>query len=191
MRLDQDGNVMTDKDLISDVGFATQRSSADAAPVQPPSPSDGGVVCPQCGALNPAGAKVCKANPKCGSFLPANQAARTTGIYARSQPSDIHQHAEAFTAGVISDLGGASELTTLENSYVRKLGDIDVTIRLLTHDIATNGLLTPGGRVRDVYDKLLSGLAAFDRYAQRVGLERRSKRVQSVADIIAEHEATK
>ena len=41
-----------------------------------------------------------------------------------------------------------------------------------TQDIAANGLLTPGGRVRDVYEKLLAGLAAFDRYAQRVGLQR-------------------
>jgi len=64
------------------------------------------------------------------------------------------------------------------------LGDIDITIRLLTHDIATNGLLTPGGRVRDVYDKLLAGLAAFDRYAQRVGLQRRAKPVQSLSEVL-------
>jgi hypothetical protein len=141
--------------------------------------------------VNPAGSKVCKANPRCGSFLPANQAARTIGIYARTHPPDLREHADALMSGIASDLGGASELTTLEDSYVRKLGDIDVTIRLLTHDIAVNGLLTPGGRVREVYDKLLAGLAVFDRYAQRVGLDRRSKRVQTVADIIAEHEAEK
>ena len=94
-------------------------------------------------------------------------------------------------SGIASDLGGASELSTLENSYVSKLGDIDITIRLLTHDIAVNGLLTPGGRVRDVYDKLLAGLAAFDRYAQRVGLERRAKRVPSLSDVLdAEEQAS-
>jgi len=90
-------------------------------------------------------------------------------------------------SGIASDLGGTTELSTLENSYVRKLGDIDITIRLLTHDIAVNGLLTPGGRVRDVYDKLLAGLATFDRYAQRVGLERRQRRVETIATIMREH----
>src|SRR5688500_11092102 len=98
------------------------------------------VTCPQCGAINAAGAKVCKANPQCGSFLPTNQAARTTGIYARRHPPDLKEHAEALMSGIASDLGGESELTTLESSYVRKLGDIDITIRLLTHDIAVNGL---------------------------------------------------
>jgi hypothetical protein len=137
--------------------------------------------------MNPAGSKVCKANPQCGSFLPRNDAARTIGIYARNHPPDLKEHAEALMSGITSDLGGESELSTLENSYVRKLGDIDITIRLLTHDIATNGLLTPGGKVRDVYEKLLAGLAAFDRYAQRVGLERRTKRVQSITDIMREH----
>jgi hypothetical protein len=87
-------------------------------------------------------------------------------------------------SGVLSDQGGESELSTLEHSYIEKLGDIDTSIRLLTHDIAVNGLLTPGGRVREVYDKLLAGLAAFDRYAQRVGLERKAKRVPSIAEAL-------
>jgi hypothetical protein len=142
------------------------------------------VICPQCGTANPAGSKVCKANPQCGSFLPSNQAARTIGLYARAQPPDLRQHRDDLVAGLISDLGGETDLSTLETSYVEKLGDIDTTIRLLTHDIATKGLLTPGGRVRDVYDKLLAGLAAFDRYAQRVGLDRRPKRVPSLSEVL-------
>jgi hypothetical protein len=48
---------------------------------------------------------------------------------------------DALREGVIADRGGESELSTLEHSYIEKLGDIDVTIRLLTRDIATNGLL--------------------------------------------------
>lgn len=139
--------------------------------------ADATVTCPQCGADNPAGAKVCKANPRCGSFLPRNDASRTTGIYARYQPPDLTQHRDALVAAVTSDLGGPSELSTLERSYVSKLADIEVITRLLTHDIAVNGLLTPGGRVRDVYEKLLAGLAAFDRYSMRLGLARRTRAV--------------
>ena len=175
---------MTENQFKDDVEPTAQPSTAPASP----SVANGGVICPQCGTANPAGSKVCKANPTCGSFLPSNQAARSTGIYARSHPPDLRQHREELIAGLSSDLGGESELSTLESSYVQKIGDIDTTIRLLTHDIAVNGLLTPGGRVRDVYDKLLAGLAAFDRYAQRVGLDRRAKRVPSLAEVMTDGE---
>jgi hypothetical protein len=183
-RLDWICKGMTENDFKNDVGLTTQPTSGQGNPPSSPSASNGEVICPQCGAVNPPGSKVCKANPTCGSFLPTNQAARTTGIYARSQPPHLKEHAQELMSGIASDLGGEAELSTLENSYVRKLGDIDITIRLLTHDIATYGLLTPGGKVRDVYDKLLAGLAAFDRYAQRVGLERLTKRVPSLSEVM-------
>lgn len=133
------------------------------------------VRCARCSTENPLGAAHCAC---CGSFLPANQDARKSGIYSRQPPpADLRQKVEGLRAGVIADRGGESELSTLEHAYIEKLGDIDVTIRLLTSDIAANGLLTPGGKVRHVYDRLLAGLAVFDRYAQRIGLERRSKPV--------------
>ena len=43
-------------------------------------------------------------------------------------------------------------------------------------------ILTPGGRVREVYDKLLAGLSTFDKYAQRIGLERLAKNVADTFD---------
>lgn len=143
------------------------------------------VTCARCYTENPPTAERCLS---CRSFLARNQVARRTGIYARNQPPELKADIEQFLAGIVADRGGESELSTLEHSYVEKLGDIDVTIRLLTHDIATNGLLTPGGRVREVYDKLLAGLAAFDRYAQRIGIERRAKRVESIEEIMREHD---
>ena len=146
-----------------------------------PSPENGAVVCSRCQTANQPDAEHCRS---CRSFLPFNQVALRTGIYSRQPPpSGIREDVEAFRSGVISDRGGESQLSTLETSYVEKLGDIDITIRLLTHDIAVNGLLTPSGRVRGVYDKLLAGLAAFDRYAQRIGLERKAKRLDLAAAI--------
>jgi hypothetical protein len=133
------------------------------------------VVCARCQTPNEPDAPLCVS---CKSFLPANQLQRKTGIYSRQPPpAEIREKVDGLRAGVIADRGGASELSTLELSYVEKLGDIDVTIRLLTHDIAVNGLMTPGGNVRAIYDKLLAGLAAFDRYAQRIGVERRQRTV--------------
>lgn len=154
---------------------------------QPPSTGIGDVICPQCGAANPFGTKVCRATPTCGSFLPANQAARTDGTRAQHHPLELRAAVAEFLAGVVTDRGGESELSTLERAYVQKLGELDVTIRLLVEDIAANGLLTQGGRVRGSYDKLLAGLTVFDRYAQRVGLDRRAKRVESISDIVREH----
>lgn len=140
-------------------------------------PSDsqrvGDVICARCQTLNRADDQLCS---RCKSFLPKNQLQREHGIYSRlPPPADLREKVDDLRAGVISDRGGDSELSTLERSYVEKLGDIDVTIRLLTHDIAVHGLLTKSGGVRGVYDKLLAGLAAFDRYAQRIGVERRAK----------------
>src|SRR4051812_27805309 len=112
MGLDRNCKHMADKDLISDFGFVTQRSDPETAPETPPSAANGeGIVCPQCGTTNPPGSKVCKANPKCGSFLPSNQAARTTGLYARSHPPALREQREELIAGLTSDLGGASELS--------------------------------------------------------------------------------
>ena len=143
----------------------------------------GAVVCARCQTSNPPDAELCL---RCKSFLPANQLQRTHGIYSKTPPpADLREKVDELRAGVISDRGGESELSTLELSYVEKLGDIDVTIRLLTHDIAVNGLLTKSGGVRGVYDKLLAGLAAFDRYAQRVGLERRAKQVPSLSEVMS------
>jgi hypothetical protein len=158
--------------------------STEFTPTLEPSRENGAtVVCGRCGTSNPPDVQACG---QCRSFLPSNQVARRTGIYARQHPPDVTQRAEELTAGLISDLGGASELTTLQSSYVQKLGDIDTSIRLLTHDIAVNGLLTPGGRVREVYDKLLAGLTAFDRYAQRLGMERKPKPVASLSEVLTD-----
>lgn len=157
--------------------------TVDATVVDDSTPT---VVCSRCGTRCPMGIRCI--NPKCRCLLKGTQLARTHGLYAQKPlPADIVESVEALRAGVVSDRGGASELSTLEHSYVAKLGDIEIAIRLLTEDIATHGLLTPSGRVRDSYEKLLAGLAAFDRYAQRIGLERRARRLD-LAQAFAEQE---
>ena len=176
---------MTDFDrTLTDVSTSSEPSQLGSD-----SQSVSDVVCARCQTLNRADDQLCS---RCRSFLPKNQLQREHGIYSRlPPPADLREKVDALRAGVISDRGGESELSTLERSYVEKLGDIDVTIRLLTHDIAVHGLLTKSGGVRGVYDKLLAGLAAFDRYAVRVGLERRAKSVQTIAEIMRDHKEPK
>ena len=128
--------------------------------------------CKFCGAPFVPGEEVCV---KCQRFAPGNQRHRGLGLRAQHQPPEVRMSAEELMAGITSDRGGADELSTLERSYIRKLGDVEICIRLLTSNIAQYGLFTPGGKVRDVYDKLLAGLATFDRYGQRIGPGRNAK----------------
>jgi hypothetical protein len=120
-----------------------------------------------------------------GRFLPGNAAARQTGIYAQTQAPELREHVDRLTSGIVADLGGASELSTLEAAYVARLGDIETTLRLLAADIARRGLLTPSGGVRRVYDQLLAGIDRWDRLAQRLGMKRRARRL-NVAEQIAQ-----
>ena len=131
-----------------------------------------------CQATVPAGADRC---PRCGVWQLGNQGPRQSGIYARNQPADLRMTADELVDGIVSDLGGPTELSTLEKSYARKLGDTEILLRLLAADIARRGLFTPGGRVRDSYDKFLAGVQVFDRLGQRLGLKRRQKQVTDLA----------
>jgi hypothetical protein len=140
--------------------------------------------CIRCGNTIEDGADQCA----CGSFGPRNQVARKEGFRAVHHPPDLRMTSEELVSGVVSDLGGDSELSTLERSYVRKLGDLEITIRLATSDIARAGMLTPGGRVRDSYTALLSGIDRFDRLAMRLGLKRRAKPAATLAEVLAAHE---
>ena len=91
-----------------------------------------------------------------------------------------------FGATRVADLGGETCLTTLERSYVRKIADVEILIRLMTSNLVSGGVMTASGsRVRDVYDKLLAGIDRFDRLAQRIGLNRRAKSITNPRDYIS------
>lgn len=158
--------------------LANLRRRLEAAPQSEPDT----VRCRRCGTDSPYGTDLC---PICRLILPSNKLNLRHGLYGTAPlSSDLRDGDAAFRAGVISDRGGEDELTTLEHSYVEKLADINIAIQLLTRDISANGLITPSGRVRDSYEKLLAGLAAFDRYAMRLGLERRAKPVPSLGEVL-------
>lgn len=142
---------------------------APAGAAEPSYPDGGGIGGPERGAD--------------GKFLRGNQAARTIGLYAVQQPT-AHQDAVArLTAGIISDLGGGDELSTIERAYVGRLADVELTLRLLAADIAQRGLLTHRGGVRKVYDSLLAGIDRWDRLAQRLGTRRRAKHVDVAREL--------
>ena len=119
-----------------------------------------------------------------GRFLPGNQVARQSGVFAVHQPPELLESADAFAAQVVADLGGEHELSALERAYVAKLRDLEVTQQLLMADIAHRGLVTPAGGVRRPFAAFLSAIDRFDRLAQRLGLSRRARQVPSAHELL-------
>jgi hypothetical protein len=97
----------------------------------------------------------------------------------RGLPADLKLSVDEFRTGIVSDLGGADALTTLQIAYVQRLCDVEVAVRLLTNDLAVRGVFTARGRVRSTFSRLLETIDRWDKLAQRVGVERRPKPVPS------------
>jgi hypothetical protein len=127
-----------------------------------------------------------------GHVLAGNTAAQTHGAWSfergrgrESLPALMRDSVDGFRESIISDLGGEANLTTLQAAYVRRLSELEAVTRLVAADLAKRGLLTPKGRVRPTVAKWLEVLATWDKYAQRVGIERRARPVTLTEAIMA------
>ncbi len=124
-------------------------------------------------------------------FEDGNQAARTHGQYAyeargaAALPDVLRQSVEQFREAVITDRGGASELSTLESAYIRRLSEVEAVARLLAADLASRGLTTAKGRVRSTFSRWLEALDRWDRLAQRVGTDRKARPMSLAARLAA------
>ena len=119
-----------------------------------------------------------------GKFAAGNQAARQHGTFAVHQPPELLEVVDGFETELLSDLGGARVLSTLERSCVANLRALKMTLMLLAADIETRGLVTPHGGVRRSYAAFLAGVDRFDRLSQRLGMKRRTKRVPSAHELL-------
>jgi len=139
-----------------------------------------GPTCARCGLMNAPGAEDCA---RCHAFLVANQRARTNGLYARQPSPELVMTADDLAAGIISDLGGAEALSTLELAYVAKLRSIDILARVAANVVVQEGLKTRAGQT--AANLLNTSTTTFDRLAMRLGLKRKPRRVPSLADVMA------
>jgi hypothetical protein len=149
-------------------------------------------VC-KCGAsVHPTTPGVCQR----GHALPGNKLAWKDGVRVYRDKGDaalpdvLRQSVEEFREGVIADRGGASELSTLEAAYCRRLGETEAVVRLLASDLATRGLFTPRGRVRNTFTRWIEGVAQWDRLAQRIGTDRRARQLPSLSAYLAQARRT-
>lgn len=124
-----------------------------------------------------------------GHFISGNAARRIHGVRAFETtgrvPDVLRQTVEEFREAVIADRGGAAVLTVLEAAYVRRLSEAETVARLLASDLASRGLFTPKGRVRNTFQRWNDAVVLWDRLAQRVGVDRRARAVPDLRSYMA------
>lgn len=110
-------------------------------------------------------------------FKPGNQAAVKHGLYAAKPievlPAEVQAEIDDFRAGVLADLGDQADLTAIERGYVRRLCDVEASVRLSALNIHKNGFTAKSEAM------LLQAIDRWDRIAQRIGTKRRTKNIVS------------
>jgi hypothetical protein len=128
-----------------------------------------------------------------GHVLIGNQTRRVHGVRAFETtgrlPDVLRQTVDEFRESVITDRGGASELSTLEAAYTRRLTEAETVVRLIASDLASRGLFTPRGRVRNTFQRWIEAVNLWDRLAQRVGTDRRARAIPTLRDYLARTES--
>jgi hypothetical protein len=103
------------------------------------------------------------------------------GAYAQGQRSpallENLGNLDAFRSALEADQGGREELTTICNGYVGRLTEVEGLCRLLRADLMEHGIFTKKRRVRSTFAAFLTAVEKWDRLAQRLGMERRTRRV--------------
>ena len=108
-------------------------------------------------------------------FKVGNQVAVKHGLYAKQPeailPAELHADLDRFVADVITDLGGAEALSTIQAGYVDKLRQVEALCQLALLHITKNGFTSKSEAM------LLQAVDRWDRLAQRLGLQRLARPV--------------
>jgi hypothetical protein len=97
------------------------------------------------------------------------------------QPDIAAWHREQVQA-ISADLGGMTELTTLQRASVREVARLEVILCALGTELLQGGVLTGKGKMRAATTIYLSVLDRFTRLCAVLGLERRARKVASLAE---------
>lgn len=151
----------------------------------PPEPGSGGAVC-RCG-RGPHADRVgfCAANHPLlghGAALSARH-----GLFAAEAAEHLADARRAFLAESLTDDGGEGEVPTRRRALHEYRARLDGHIRQLSDALEAFGLFDRRGRLRATWLQRLEGLVDRARAIDAtLGLARRSRPVESAADIIAE-----
>ena len=129
-----------------------------------------------------------------GTFAPGNVVALKHGAFSRRVIAGALEGQEEAIAALVqrqaaiaADLGGRENLSALQADLVRRYVELSLILDWLMDNVLSKGALTPKGNQRAALNAALQVQAQTVRLAEKLGLERRSKRVD-LARAFAEHE---
>jgi len=163
-------------------------TSTDARPVSEPSPEP----VPHPEPPSPHSGH----DPRTGRFLPENTDAIKHGQFSRRAQDAELPGQEQLRAAIaerriewIADLG--DELSFGERDLVNRGLRLHVILDTLEANMERNGVLTSKGHKRAAVTLYLAVLDRLTRLYQQLGLERRTKRIDTIADIVREHSGSR
>jgi hypothetical protein len=121
-----------------------------------------------------------------GRFLPGNSEAVTHGAYRNVDRPELRALIEAERAAVIETLGGEDELTPQMLRVVESYAENAVLAEAALLKVLEGGLTTTKGAQRAIVRVWQQLDEAVVRRAQLLGLERRQRRVPSLAQVMNE-----
>ena len=128
-----------------------------------------------------------------GTFAPGNAHALRHGLYSRQmREALLPEQAEARAVlaeqrkAIEDDLGGNEALSALTRDLIGRYVELRLVADFLGHQLATVGPLTGKGRQRAALTAYLAVIDRLNRLALSLGLERKAKRVPSLAEVLDE-----
>lgn len=97
---------------------------------------------------------------------------------------DIREWHQSRVSAICADLGGLGELSALQVGLVREVARLEVVVAALGDDLLEHGAITGKGATRAATNVWLAGLDRYARLAGQLGLQRRTRRVPSVAEFM-------
>jgi hypothetical protein len=121
-----------------------------------------------------------------GRFTVGNFDAGKTGMHSRQLQDlpDVAAWHRERVAAITGDLGGADELSALQQGLVREVARLEVVVAALGEDVLAHGTLTGKGRTRGATNVWLSVLDRYSRLAQQLGLQRRQRQVATFQEAV-------
>jgi len=127
--------------------------------------------------------------PGTGRFLPGNRASHRHGLYAQVGADLLASMREEFLAQSLRDDGGETEVPARRRSLHVYRARLHVHIEQLSDAIERMGLFDGRGRLRSLWLQRLEGLVARAQAIDAtLGLARRTKRVQTLAEVMREQD---
>lgn len=163
-----------------------QNRDQDEAAVSNGRPNTPGLALCKCGAVpHPFDAKRCaKGHPLLGHALTVEHA--LNAVRLPPELEHLHQDLAAFEAGCVVDEGCAeADIPTRRRALLHDRARVERRIRQIDDALEIRGLIDRRGRLRVSWLQRLEGLIATAiRLDTLLGLERRAKRTQSLADVL-------